>query len=114
MPRIKIVTSGSKAAFAPANMVIPVNQKVFWLNEDAEDHQISLTGEILKHGDTSSEVVITDNRTYFCMLHAGETGNITIGTLAAFRPKLTAKPKQTAKRKRTVKRKRTAKAKGRA
>ena len=79
MPRIKIVAKGkSKAAFDPAEMVIPVEQKVFWLNDDTKKHQVSLTGEILEPGETSSEVVITGDRSYFCMLHEGEKGTIKI------------------------------------
>jgi plastocyanin len=79
MPRIRIVQDGGKAVFEPATMVIPVNERVFWLNDDNQEHLISLTGETLNPGKTSSEVVITARRTYSCFLHPEETGTIEIG-----------------------------------
>ena len=64
--------------FEPADLVIPKNESVFWLNEDSEEHQINLTGEVLQQNETSSAVMITADREYFCMRHSKEKGKITI------------------------------------
>lgn len=76
MARIRIVAGQGGAKFSPDPLTITKNGRVFWLNEDNQDHQISLTGELIKPGETSSEVAITANRTYSCMLHPNETGTI--------------------------------------
>jgi plastocyanin len=105
MPRIKIVPSGTtsakktasakksgkkkkktaktsakatKAAFDPAEMLIARNDRVFWFNGDTQTHEISLTGETLKPGETSDPVVITGDTVYSCTLHKGEKGTIKI------------------------------------
>jgi plastocyanin len=77
MPRIKVVRTGGKVVFDPDPAAINFNDRVFWLNDDTEDHQISLTGELLKPGATSSEVQITANQDYHCELHTDEKGSIT-------------------------------------
>jgi plastocyanin len=76
MAEIKIVPGQGRAVFSPDPVAIAKNTRVFWLNDDNQNHQISLTGEVLKPGETSSEVVITADRTYSCMLHPNETGTI--------------------------------------
>jgi plastocyanin len=78
MPRIKIVRTGGKVAFNPDPAAVNLNDRVFWLNDDTEDHQISLTGQKLKPGDTSSAVQITANQDYHCEFHPQETGSITV------------------------------------
>lgn len=78
MPRILIERKNGKVVFTPDPTQIPVNERVFWVNDDNEKHQISLTGEVLNPGDSSDEVVITGDRTYKCLLHEGEEGSITI------------------------------------
>lgn len=80
MPRIDIVPNGAKAEFAPQDLNVPKNEAVFWHNADSVTHQISLNGQIVPPGQTTSEVLITGNRTYFCLLHPEETGAINIQT----------------------------------
>jgi|ERR1043165_4203338 plastocyanin len=76
--RIRITRKAGKVVFEPADLVIPKNESVFWLNEDSEEHQINLTGEVLQQNETSSAVMITADREYFCMRHSKEKGKITI------------------------------------
>jgi plastocyanin len=76
--RIRITQKAGAVVFEPANLVIPKNESVFWLNEDTEEHQINLTEEVLKKNETSTAVVITADREYFCMKHPQEKGKITI------------------------------------
>jgi plastocyanin len=63
MAEIKIVPGQGRAAFSPDPVAIAKNTRVFWLNDDNQNHQISLTGEVLKPGETSSEVVLRRRRT---------------------------------------------------
>jgi hypothetical protein len=86
MTKIDIVRKGTKVNFTPKDAVVPRNDSVFWHNADSVAHQISLNGQIVPPGQTSSEVLITANRVYSCLLHSGETGSITIQTIAARGP----------------------------
>jgi plastocyanin len=77
-PRILIERKNGTLVFTPNPLQIPLNERVFWVNDDTDTHQINLTGEELKRGSSSSDVIITGDRNYFCMLHPTETGAIKI------------------------------------
>ena len=78
MAKIRIVPAGANAAFSPGNLVIPAFEIVHWHNTDAQNHQISLNGQILQTGQSSDGILIPASTTYNCFLHPGETGSITI------------------------------------
>lgn len=79
MARIKIVRTGGKVVFEPDPATVNKTDRVFWLNDDNVEHEICLTpGEVLKPGDTSSEVLITEDTTYWVVGHPDEKGSITI------------------------------------
>ena len=67
-----------KAAFEPAEMGIPLNDRVFWFNADTKTHQINLTGEELAPGKTSSEIVITARSRVFLHASQREKGTIKV------------------------------------
>lgn len=77
MGKIRIVPGQGGATFSPDPAAIPKNDSVFWLNEDSQNHQISLTDEVIPPGQTSSPVVITHTQSYSCLLHPNEKGTIT-------------------------------------
>jgi hypothetical protein len=65
---------------------VPANGQVFWCNLDnKERHHINLLQDALERftsdppgPDTSDHVVVTERIEYRCLLHAGETGTITV------------------------------------
>ena len=91
--QIVIADGGRGMAVFPQDTQISANDSVFWLNQTSQDHQPAYTnptsGKQILWGTpptplppqkTSSQVVFqtAGKYSYFCTLHQGETGTITV------------------------------------
>jgi plastocyanin len=70
--------------FAPRNLVIPVGSKVTWMNKDEEPHKVAETNNAFtsqpldRDGGFTHEFKTPGTSEYFCTVHPGMTGKITV------------------------------------